>query len=63
MASTDRGRVSYLREAVVGVLPASPAWQIMGVNNETLNYAKQTVESGKLDFTAQPVDTVKARNL
>lgn len=59
MSATSRGRVSCLREVVPGVLPSSPPWQQVGVNSASLSYQKQTVDSGRLDSQALPVDTIK----
>lgn len=59
MSQTDRGRISHLEQTDCSVVPATPTWQVDNVVSASLSYQKQTVESGILDSSAQPTDTVK----
>lgn len=59
MSSTDRGRVSVVRETTAGVTPTNPTFQIVRALSSSLAYNKQTIESNEIDSSGQPSDTVK----
>ena len=59
MSSTDRGRISIIRQASPAIIPDEPDWQIARVTSASLAFSKETTVSNELDASAQPGSTIK----